>query len=144
MRVCQKWRNVIFASPRQLELHLTCSYRTPVRKNLGFWPVTLPLSLDYSFCRNPTPDDVDNAVAALEYPGRVHSIDIQDAGASLMKKVVTAMQKPFPSLVNLDLLYRSDSFRAEPFPRNSWAGLPHLSNISAYHLFSPHTCQHFC
>ena len=101
--------------------------------------MTLPLSLDYSFCRNPTPDDVDNAVAALEYPGRVHSIDIQDAGASLMKKVVTAMQKPFPSLVNLDLLYRSDSFRAIPkkFLGGSAPSLQHLSLSSIFPTHLP-------
>ena len=55
-----------------------------------------------------------------------------------MKKVVTAMQKPFPSLVNLDLLCSSDSFRAIPkkFLGGSAPSLQHLSlsSVSSTHL----------
>ena len=102
VHVCQRWRSVTFTSPRQLGLYLACSHKTPVRKDLGFWPVTLPLSIDYSFFFDPTtPDEEDNIVAALEHTNRVHNIDIDGAGAPLIKKVVTAMRKSFPSLVNL-------------------------------------------
>ncbi|KAH9010518.1 hypothetical protein EDB84DRAFT_1101134 [Lactarius hengduanensis] len=36
IHVCQRWRRIIFESPRRLDLHLSCSYGTPVRRNLGF------------------------------------------------------------------------------------------------------------
>ena len=47
VHVCQRWRRIILSSLRRLDLHLSCSYGTPVRKNLAFWPVGLPLTVDY-------------------------------------------------------------------------------------------------
>lgn len=139
VHVCQRWRSIIFTSPRQLELYLTCSYGIPARKNLVFWPVTLPLSLDYSFFFRPTtPEDEDNIVAALEYPSRVHSIKI-DAGAPLMKKVVTTMRKSFPSLIRLDLKchYSRDSFPV--IPRKFLGGsVPHLQHLRLEYISTPH------
>ena len=123
-------------SPRQLGLYLTCSYKTPVRKDLGFWPVTLPLSIDYSlFFRPAFPGDEDNIVAALEHPNRVHSIDINSTGATLIKKVVTTMRKSFPSLVNLDLTYHSrDSVPV--IPSNFLGGsAPHLQYLRIKNIF---------
>ena len=140
VHVCQRWRSLVFASPRQLELYLTCSYGIPVRKNLVFWPTSLPLSLDYSFfCRDPTPEDEDNIVAALEYPDRVHSIEIQRTGAPLMKKVVAAMRKSFPSLIHLDLMcdYSRGSFPV--IPRKFLHGsVPHLQYLRLEYISSPH------
>jgi hypothetical protein len=83
VHVCQRWQILIFASPHQLELYLSCANRVSVRKNLGFWPVTLPLSLFY--CHQITPEDEDNIVAILDYPSHVHSIKIH-ARAPLIKK----------------------------------------------------------
>ena len=34
VHVCQKWRNVVFGSPRRLDLRLYCTARTPVRETL--------------------------------------------------------------------------------------------------------------
>ncbi|KAH8994645.1 hypothetical protein EDB83DRAFT_1023651 [Lactarius deliciosus] len=31
VHVCQRWRRIVFASPRRLDLYLSCSYGTPVR-----------------------------------------------------------------------------------------------------------------
>jgi hypothetical protein len=139
VHVCQRWRNIIFASPRQLELYLTCTQRTSVKKNLGFWPVTLPLSLDYSFflCRT-TPEDEDNVVAALDYPSRIHSIGIYGAEAPLMKRVVTAMRKPFPSLTNLDLTCQSPH-PIPVIPRKFLGGsVPHLQHLRLEYISYPH------
>ena len=104
VHVCQRWRGLIFASPRRLDLHLRCSHGTPVRENLVSWPVTLPLVLDYyRFSRDGiSPEDEDNIVAALEHPGRVLHIRIL-VNSSLMKKVITALRESFPVLTHLDL-----------------------------------------
>jgi hypothetical protein len=104
VHVCQRWRRIIFASPRQLNLNLNCSNRTPVRKNLAFWPVPLLLTLDYTFTfvNGVSPVDEDNVVAALEHPKRLHRIAIRGP-ASLIRKVVTVMRKAFPALIHLDL-----------------------------------------
>jgi hypothetical protein len=140
VHVCQRWRNIIFASPRQLELYLACSDRTSVRKNLGFWPATLPLSLDYSlFCRRPTPEDEDNVVSTLEYTARIHNIEIH-AGAPLIKKAVSAMRKSFPALIRLDLLsYSSESDSFPVIPRKFLGGsIPHVQYLHLQNISFPH------
>src|SRR6202012_5816338 len=64
--VCQRWRRIIFASPRRLDLYLTCICGTPVRQklqNLVYWPLILPLVIDYrgpTSSRSPTPCDEDD------------------------------------------------------------------------------------
>ena len=104
VHVCQRWRGIIFASPRRLNLHLTCSYGIPVQKNLVFWPVTFPLVIEYDRRGGPiTPEDEDNIVAALEHPSRVRHIKIEAAKASLIKKVATTLRESFPVLTDLEL-----------------------------------------
>ncbi|KAH9037710.1 hypothetical protein EDB84DRAFT_1577534 [Lactarius hengduanensis] len=103
VHVCQGWRRIIFESPRRLDLHLCCSYRIPVRRNLGFWPISLPLTVDYP-CSPPciTPEDEDSIITALSSSSRVHRIDILASGP-LMRKVTAMMQTSFAALTHLDL-----------------------------------------
>ena len=68
VHVCQRWRDIIYGSPRYLDLHLHCSQETPFRKNLNRWP-EFPLTLEYVIDPN---DDDDDVVAALKHPDRVH------------------------------------------------------------------------
>ncbi|KAH9037999.1 hypothetical protein EDB83DRAFT_2524576 [Lactarius deliciosus] len=108
VHVCQRWRRIIFASPHRLDLHLGCSYGTPVRQNLGFWPVTLPLTLDYggrldfTYGMGLAPEDEGNVIAALAHASRIHRIDIL-ASSPLITILATVMQTPFPALTHLDL-----------------------------------------
>jgi hypothetical protein len=139
VHVCQRWQILIFASPHQLELYLSCANRVSVRKNLGFWPVTLPLSLFY--CHQITPEDEDNIVAILDYPSHVHSIKIH-ARAPLIKKVVAAMQKSFPMLIHLVLMCYplvSDPSPIPVIPRMFLGGsVPYLQHLSVQSLSFPH------
>ena len=126
VHVCQRWRQIIFASPRRLALHLNCTHRTPVRRNLSFWPSTLPLTIDY-----PGPplfrshrllwdDGNSNIIAVLEHPSRVHRIMIH-APSPLLSEVATVMQKPFPALKHLDLEWELEASRTTARPSK---GLP--------------------
>lgn len=116
-RVCQRWRKIVFGSshaPRRLDLRLSCSYRTPVRKNLVFWPDNLPLTVDYPGGRYPygaslTPNDETNILFALQNPRRVHSIKIL-ATTSLLRKMAAILQKSFPVLTHLDLTWDLNDF----------------------------------
>ena len=45
--VCRRWRHIVFASPRRLNLQLHCTNRSPVKKTLGIWPV-LPIKIHAS------------------------------------------------------------------------------------------------
>ncbi|KAH9057228.1 hypothetical protein EDB87DRAFT_1122394 [Lactarius vividus] len=49
VHVCRRWRQIVFESPLRLDLQLLCTYRTPVRKNLGFWP---PFPIVIEHCHN--------------------------------------------------------------------------------------------
>ncbi|KAH8980973.1 hypothetical protein EDB86DRAFT_3247810, partial [Lactarius hatsudake] len=102
IHVCQRWRRIIFESPRRLDLHLSCSYGTPVRQNLGSWPVTLPLAVDYSSDSRLTHEDKDSVIYALRRTSRVRRVDILATGP-LLEKVAAVMQKSFPMLTRLDL-----------------------------------------
>ena len=77
-----------------------CSYGTCVGKNLAYWPVTLPLIVDYTHYQHTSKDD-DAVLAALEHSGRVQRIEIVGTD-SLLNKVANVMRKPFPSLSHLD------------------------------------------
>ncbi|KAH9161022.1 hypothetical protein EDB89DRAFT_809941 [Lactarius sanguifluus] len=108
VHVCQKWRRIIFASPRRLDLYLSCSYGTPVRRDLGSWPVTLPLAINYpSSLPRLTTDDEDSIIFALRRTSRVHRIDIHAPGP-LSKKVGDVMRRSFPVLTHLDLAWDLD------------------------------------
>jgi hypothetical protein len=120
VHVCNRWRRIIFASPRRLDLHLSCSYGIPVRKNLVVWPVVLLLTVDYPPRLHPiygfslAPEDEDNLVFALEHARRVLRIKIHVTG-SLFRKVSTIMRKSFPALTHLDIF--SDHIDSSaPFP----------------------------
>ena len=117
VHVCRRWRRIIFSSPRRLDLYLACICGTPVRQNLIYWPLILPLVIVYRpgtiYLRKNTLDDEDNIVAALTHADRIHHVDIY-ATSSLFREVTTVMRKSFPVLTHLELTWDQDDF--QPFP----------------------------
>ena len=97
VHVCQKWRNVVFGSPRRLNLELSCTGRTPVRETIDAWP-RLPISV-WGHGHNKW--GVDNIIAALEHNDRIRQLELFDVPSSQMEKVFAAMQQPFPALEDL-------------------------------------------
>ncbi len=104
--VCQRWRQIVFASPHRLNLQILCTHGTPVRKNLDCWPA-FPIVVDYcGYHRNgfetvaPPSEYYDNVIAALEHSDRVCSIRMSVTG-SLLEMVVTVLQKSFPMLTSV-------------------------------------------
>jgi hypothetical protein len=100
VHVCQRWRRLVFGSPRRLDLQLLCTHGTPVKQNLGCWPpfpITVCFS-DYGF----TPDNEDSLFAALEHPDRIRRVNL-NLPEPLLSKVVMAMQQQFPVLTHLTL-----------------------------------------
>jgi hypothetical protein len=100
VHVCQKWRQVVFASPRRLGLRLRCTPMTPVRKMLDIWPPSLPIIVDNAHSHS---DEDDNLIAALERRGRVCIISIEGLTHHQLERLATAMQEPFPLLTHLYL-----------------------------------------
>ena len=103
--VCQRWRQVVSASPLRLDLRILCTYGTPVRKYLDVWP-TIPISIEY-YIMTVEGIDEDNLIVALGHTDRVSSIcfvEREPTGARLSRKMVTVMQEPFPALTHLFLM----------------------------------------
>src|SRR5712671_7100231 len=66
VRVCRRWRYLVFASPRRLNLRLEYYGHAPMSEALDAWPV-LPVMLVSSPHRVSSSDKQwDNLVAALE------------------------------------------------------------------------------
>jgi hypothetical protein len=104
VHVCQRWRQIAFASPHRLYLEINCTPGTPVRRNLGIWPA-LPIAIQYPYLkRYITSDDEDSVIAALEHPDRVSSITLEPT-TSLWERIttMTPMQEPFPALTYLGI-----------------------------------------
>jgi hypothetical protein len=102
--VCRTWRHVLFESSRRLNLELLCTHGTPVRKDLGHLPA-LPTVIHFSGSYEDS--DEDNIIAALEHPNRIHAIRL-NAPHSLLLKMSTVAQEPFPELTRLWLESKGD------------------------------------
>ena len=142
VHVCQRWRCIVFGSPRRLNLRLVCQAEKPVGDTLDVWP-PLPLIV-----RGEWMDDsyVDNITSVLNRSNRVCQIKL--INVDLLERVVPAMQEPFPELTHLvlDSYFRRttalpDSFLGGSAPRLRklrlygvpFPGLPKLL-LSATHL----------
>jgi hypothetical protein len=97
--VCQRWRYVVFDSPRRLDLRLLCTHWTPVTNMLDIWPA-LPIVISTGFPLLAS--GVTNIISALRQHNRVCKIDIAGVPNSLLKEFAE-MQEPFPALTELSL-----------------------------------------
>lgn len=113
-QVCRRWRYIIFASPRHLDLKLHFTYGKPVWENLGYQS-TFPIAIDYGITsyhnldKCPTPDDVQNIVAAFAEPNRVDRIDLDITRPLSVLLAAIAVNEPFPALEHL-VLSAAESF----------------------------------
>ncbi|KAH9059927.1 hypothetical protein EDB87DRAFT_1619267 [Lactarius vividus] len=136
--VCQRWRLIVFGSPRSLDLQLYCTPRTPVKNTLDCWPA-FPINIrcrrsqhaDAS-CMYLPPEDGDNVIAALQCHNRVRSMDLC-LTYSVIEKLSTQVKEPLSELEYLVL--RSISSRHFfpsnlPFRWGSRLRVLHLTDIS--------------
>jgi hypothetical protein len=102
VHVCQRWRNVVFGSPRRLDLVLNCTPGTH-RDKLNVWPPLPLLILDRGRLTIRL-DDIQNIVALLGHSDRVRRISLTKISSShYLENVLAATQKPFPQLTYLAL-----------------------------------------
>jgi hypothetical protein len=159
--VCQKWRIVVFGSPRRLHLHLLCSTWTPNSEsvNLDIWPAIIPIIVHLRYFRARK---LDNVIAAIKHNDRVSNIDFRlFYDISQLEEVVSVMQVPFPALTELRFIVTEffttvipDSFLGGSAPRLQllqlknieYPGLPKLllsaTNLVALQVLLPHS--HSC
>jgi hypothetical protein len=146
IHVCRRWRNLVFQSPRRLNLRLFCTPKTPARDKLDIWPA-LPLIVAGNMALS---SGTDNVIAGLGQSNRVCEVNLDLAG-SQVEEVLAAMQVPFPELTDLRLFSDDetpvipDSFLGGSAPRLRdftlsgipFPGLPKLL-LSATHLVGLH------
>jgi hypothetical protein len=99
VHVCRRWRYIVFASPRRLDLRLECNATTPVREMLDIWPC-FPIVVNDSQMRAYRGD---NIIAALKHHNRVCKINLGDLTSPLLKRLATVTEGPFPELTDLSL-----------------------------------------
>jgi hypothetical protein len=154
VHVCRKWRDIVFGSPRRLNLRLLCEASTPVREMLDIWPfLHIVVRIVDSLCdygrlwRNRVKqihmDDI--AEVLLVHSDRICQMHFWTT--EYLGEVWDAMMQPFPALTYLDLhngenaLVLSDSFLGGSAPllrsfilnRVPFPGAPNLL-LSATHL----------
>ena len=69
VHVSRRWRNLVFQSPRRLNLRLFCTPKTPARDTLGIWPA-LPLIVRGNVALSTVLSETDNLIAALGQSNR--------------------------------------------------------------------------
>ena len=108
VHVCRRWRQLIFESPRRLNIQILCTHKTPVVENLRIWPA-FPIVIDFKYSeRRVGPEGEDNIIAALGYLDRVSWVRLKVSRREL-ENVVTVMQVPFPVLTRLEI-YSDDRY----------------------------------
>lgn len=113
VHVCRRWRGLVFASPRRLDLRLVCTAKTPAR-DMSVWPV-LPLVIQDDI----TTQRVDNIISVLKLKDRVCKIDLDGVTKLKMEELSKVMKEPFSDLTDLRLGADPD---AEPFLPDSFLG----------------------
>ena len=118
VHVCRRWRCVVFASPRRLDLKLFCTRQRSVNsRTLDIWP-PMPIVI---YARNiQSKEDATNIIAALRNHDRVckiryHNNQFQDSWL----KEIAAIDEPFLALRSLELF---SSFQNVPVLPDSFLG----------------------
>ena len=139
VHVCRRWRQIIFASPLRLDLQLLCTYRTPVRKGLGYWPAfPLVIHYDYHWDMDRTPDDEDNIFVALKQRDRVRHINLS-VSSLVLGDLFAVMKEPFPALRYLELSceYMDMDGAAPAFPSEFLGGSARLHELCLSYISFP-------
>ncbi len=132
VHVCQKWRSIVFGSPRRLNLRLLYTGEASIRKMLAVWP-PLPIIVRRSDRRS-----IDNIMAALEHNDRVCEISLLDTTRSELKKALVPMQQPYPALTDLKIWLDRFSVVAPIAPESFLGGsAPRLRHLSLEYIPFP-------
>jgi len=115
IQVCQVWRYIILSYPTLLDLHLVCTYGTPVEAMLNHSP-PFPLILYYPGKREApgtiSDEDKRGAIFALRQRERVRRVHITGPAASV-RDLVGTMDDEYPTLQRLVIRSQAEP-RANP------------------------------
>jgi len=112
VHVCRRWRLLIFASPRGLDLRLVCTRGTPVQRMLDIWPTIPIIIFDQAEPSSGLP--ISNVIAALERHDRIFGIWLDNLTRSEMQLFCAATNNRFPALTHVELGPNKETTRALP------------------------------
>ncbi len=135
VQVCQRWRNLVFASPLHLDVKLRCAAKTPLREMLDVWS-PLPISIKQHLCSRLSQVERETILAILGLHQRIREIDLRGVSDEILEQVGQTMQRPLPALTKL--LLESSSL-SPPILPNSFLGgsAPRLRVLELKHIPFP-------
>jgi len=104
VHVCRRWRCIVFASPRRLDLKLYCTRQRSVNpKMLNIWPA-LPIVI---YAKNmESREDLTNVIAGLSSSHnrvcKIYYVNGQFEDSFLLEEFA-AIDEPFPALTSLEI-----------------------------------------
>jgi hypothetical protein len=130
--VCRRWRDLVFQSPRRLDLQISYIEKQfegektekHVREKLDIWPA-FPLIIWVDHCF----PGMKTVFATCEHRTRICRIDVDNIYSyPLVETLVPLMQVPFPELTHLELTGSPDDLAVIP---DSFLGgfAPHLRRL---------------
>ena len=139
VHVCGRWRGIVFASPRRLDLRIRCTagIRANLKEMLNIWPI-LPIEIGASgdALEKSQGEGADIIVAALGHNDRVCQISLAYLPSSLWDRITAVMQQPFPALADLSIFLTDET--AAAFPEEFLGGsAPGLGRCVLYGIAIP-------
>ncbi|KAI0246015.1 hypothetical protein BJV78DRAFT_212806 [Lactifluus subvellereus] len=134
VQVCQRWRYLILASPSHLDLHLVCTFGTPIVDMLANSP-PLPLIINYmGTSRETTTEDEEGILLALQHRDRVRRIGLW-IPASNLRNLIVAIDEQYPILDHLFIRAWSEDNGSLILPKTFQA--PHLCELRLFSTALP-------
>ena len=124
VHVCRRWRDLVFGSPRRLNLQLCYKHCRSARKSSDVWPA-LPLLI-----LGDVPEtSVDDVIAELEHSDRIRQIDLNCHSTSKIENF--GHQCRFYSRSSYFCPSHLKTHRTcQLFPTYFWVDMPHVCDTS--------------
>ena len=102
VHVCQRWRSIVFASPRRLDVQVFYMLKRQVNAMLDIWP-NLPIEISALRSEEMRARDIKNLVATLKHTDRICQIQLKDFSCFELEGILPAIEKSFPALTSLTI-----------------------------------------
>ena len=132
VHVCQKWRKLVFGSPRRLDLKLQFDSTTRIWEADHIWP-PLPISISVF---NRGIKFITRILSTLEENDRIRELSLWRVPSDQLDEILDAMQQPYPELTHLTL--EPGDEKASNVPALFLGGsAPRLRDLRFYHIRYP-------
>lgn len=132
VHVCQTWRNLVFESPRRLDLQLHFKSTTRIQDADDVWP-PLPISIRVL---NHRIRFISRICSTLYYNDRICELTLWRVASDQLDEILEEMQEPYPALRVLSLEPGGQKVLKLP-PSFLGGSAPCLQKLEFYHVLFP-------